>query len=351
MKTQNLSLSGKEKMILVSNFATMLSAGISILEAVDSLMEDAKGNQKKILQVLRDDLVQGKHVYASFANFPQVFDKVTISILKASEEAGTLDIALKDLKGDIKKQMEFTDSIKSALIYPTLIAVVFFGVLLLLLVVVIPKIATVFLRMKVTLPLPTLVLIAMSNFLINNTLAIIMVLVVAVFTFLYFFRSRPQTVLNVLFSLPVISGLVREIDLAQFSRSLYLLLNAGIPITSALEFAQDTVKKKEIIDIVKRSREKVVAGKRFSEGLKEGKGIIPYIMIKIIEAGEKTGSLDKSMQEVSEYLDYEVSSALKSTTSLIEPVMLILVGIMVGGMMLSIIAPIYSVIGQVGSTH
>ncbi len=351
MQTQQISLSAKEKMVLVSNFSTMLSAGISILEVVDSLLEDAKGNQKKVLQALRADLVQGKHVYASFAQFPNIFDKVTLNILKASEEAGTLDVALKDLKVNIKKEMEFGDSIKSALIYPIIISIVFVGVLLVILVVVVPRISTVFLRLKMDLPLPTKILIWSSNLILHNTIPLIMGFVALFFTLGFLFKTRRQAILNVFFSIPVISDLAREIDLARFSRSLYLLLNAGIPISTALEFAQETVKKKEIVKIMKNAREKVIAGKRFSEGLKEAKGLIPNIMIKIIEAGEKTGSLDKSMQEISEFMDYEVARSLQAVTALIEPIMLVMVGLMVGGMMMSIIAPIYGLIGSVGGKH
>lgn len=349
MTTSKISLSPKEKMILVSNFSTMLSAGISILEVVDSLLEDSKGNQKKVLEVLRGDLMQGKHVAASFANFPNIFDKVTLNIIKASEEAGTLDVALKDLKSSIKKDMEFSNSIKSALIYPIVIACVFVGVLLVILVVVIPKISIVFLQLKMQLPLPTRILIWTSQLILHNTIILIAGFVAVIFTLLFLAKTQKQAMMNVLFSLPVISDLAREIDLARFSRSLFLLLNAGIPITTALEFAEETVKKKELRVLMTGARQKVVAGRRFSEGLKEGKGVIPYIMIKIIEAGEKTGSLDKSMSEISEFMDYEVTTALGTVTALIEPIMLVAVGLMVGGMMMSIIAPIYGLIGQVSA--
>jgi type II secretory pathway component PulF len=349
MKTQNITLSPKEKMILVSNFSTMLSAGISILEVVDSLMEDAKGNQKKVLEALKADLIQGKHVYASFAQFPKIFDKVTLNIIKASEEAGTLDVALKDLKANIKKEMEFSDSIKSALIYPILISIVFIGVLLVILVVVVPKISTVFLRLKMDLPLPTKILIFSSNLILKNTFALVMGLAAFIFTLVFLMKTKRQAIMDILFSLPVINKLAANIDLARFSRSLYLLLNAGIPISTALEFAQDTIKIGKLKKLIQGTRDKVIAGRRFSEGLKEAKGTIPYIMIKIIEAGEKTGSLDKSMQEISDFMDYEVQSSLQTVTALIEPIMLIGVGLMVGGMMMSIIAPIYGLIGSVGS--
>ncbi|MEO6509159.1 MAG: type II secretion system F family protein, partial [Patescibacteria group bacterium] len=227
MKNQKITLTPKEKMILVSNFSTMLSAGISILEVVDSLMEDAKGNQRKVLESLRADLIQGKHVAASFAQFPNIFDKVTLNILKASEEAGTLDVALKDLKGNIKKEMEFGDSIKSALMYPIIIAMVFVGVLLVILIVVVPKISLVFSKLKMDLPLPTKILIWTSNLILHNTIFLVMGFAVFIVTFIYLLKTRKQALLNVFFSLPVISNLAKEIDLARFSRALFLLLNAG----------------------------------------------------------------------------------------------------------------------------
>ncbi len=348
MKTQNVTLTNKEKLLLISNMSTMLASGISILETVDSLLEDAKGNQKKVLQALRADLIQGKHVYSSFGQFPKVFNKVTLNIIKASEEAGTLDVTLKDLKGTIKKDMEFGDSIRAALIYPILILIVFFAVLFMILVVVIPKISQVFLRLRVTLPLPTKILIFVSNIILHSTIPLVIGMA-AVFGLLFFlFKTQRGVVVGVLLQLPLIRELVKQIDLTRFARSLYLLLNAGIPITSALELSQDVVLRRDILKILQNARQMVVSGKRFSEGLKLGRGTIPTIMVKMVEAGEKTGTLDKSMEEVSEYLDYEVSNSLKSLTALLEPIMLIFVGVMVGGMMMAIIAPIYGLIGQVG---
>jgi type II secretory pathway component PulF len=259
-------------------------------------------------------------------------------------------VALKDLKGNIKKEMEFSDGIRSALIYPIMIACVFVGVLLVILIVVVPKISVVFLNLKMKLPLPTKILIWASGIILHNTFALIAGLIVGIIAIIVLFKTRKQMLLNLFFSIPVISDLAKKIDLARFSRSLFLLLNAGIPITTALEFAEDTVKKPDIRKIMANTREKVVAGRRFSEGLKEAKGVIPYIMIKIIEAGEKTGSLDKSMQEVSDFMDYEVTGSLQTVTALIEPIMLVGVGLMVGSMMMSIIAPIYGLIGTIGQT-
>ena len=130
---------------------------------------------------------------------------------------------------------------------------------------------------------------------------------------------------------------------------LYLLLNAGIPITSALELTEDVVIKKDIHRAIVHARDVVFSGKKLSEGLRDNKQVIPPLMIKIIEAGERSGSLDKSLQEISTYLDYQVSNTLKTVTALIEPLLLVIIGLLVGGMMLAIIAPIYNIIGQLGN--
>jgi type IV pilus assembly protein PilC len=348
MNTKNISISTKEKIGMMSNLYTMLSAGIPILETVDSLLEDAKGNLRKVLLVLRDDLMQGQHVAVSFAKFPRIFDKVTVNIIKASEEAGTLDETLKDIKDNIKKDIEFNNKIKSALIYPMFIMVVFIGVLTMILVVVVPKISTVFERMNVELPLPTKIMIFMSKALLTYTIPLIIGVGLLTFAIIFIFKRNKRVFISHLTSLPGISKLAEKVDLTRFTRSLYLLLNAGIPITSALELTQDVVAKKSMYNAIVHSKNLIYSGKKLSDGLKDNKKVIPSIMIKIVEAGERTGSLEKSMADVSEYLDYEVSNSLKTLTSLIEPLMLVVVGVAVGGMMMAIISPIYGLVGQIG---
>ena len=347
-KIENLTLSNSDKLGMLSDLGTMLSAGIPLLESVDALLEDAKKNQKKFLEVLREDLTQGKHVYFTFSKFPNVFSRVVTSIVKASEEAGTLDVTLKDLKENLKKDIEFSDKIKSALIYPLFIVFVFFAVLLMILIVVVPKISSVFSRLHVTLPLPTQILIFMSNAILTHTIPVILGL--AVFSFLAFFAFKKQKkmLLNIIFKFPILSGLAKDIDLTKFSRNFYLLLNAGIPITSALELTENVVVSREVEEGIRHAKEAVASGKKLSEGFKNNRKVFPSIIIRITEAGERSGSLDKSMSEISDFLDYQVSAKLKTATSLLEPIMLVVIGGLVGGMMLAIIAPIYGLIGQVG---
>lgn len=345
---KKITLSTNEKVGFISNLSTMLAAGISIIEIIDSLMEDSKGNTRILLQSVKDDINQGNRIYAAFEKFPLVFDKVTVNIIKASEEAGTLDKTLIDLKDTIKKEQEFLDKVRSAFIYPSLILVMFMGVLILVLTFVIPRIAVVFSRLKSELPLPTKILIFFSDLLLKQTVPLLIGLVVVVGGFILLFRANRKGFLNVVFSLPLVSNLMRYIDLTRFTRSLHLLLSAGIPIVTALDLTKDIVNKKSVRTMIEKCGEMVLAGKPFSEGLRTQKRVVPRIMLKIVEAGEKSGGLDKALLDISQHLDYEVTTTLATITTLLEPLLLMVVGVMVGGMMLSIIAPIYGLIGSVG---
>lgn len=350
MKPDNLKkihLTSSERIAFISNLNTMLAAGIPILDAVNNLIEDSKGNIRKVMETLRDDLTQGHQVNYTFAKFPSVFDKVTINVIKAAEEAGTLDVTLKDITNTLREQEEFNDKIRSALLYPAFIIGVFFLVLIVNLIFVIPKIAQVFKSLKVPLPLPTQILIFLSDLLSKNPVAVLLGLAAIILFFFYLFTQQRGFILNIFYSLPGIRDLVKLIDITQLSRSLHLLLAAGLPIVAVLDLSEDIVIKTETKKIIQRSRDLILSGKTFSDGLRTGKGYIPTMMIKLVETGEKTGTMDKSMQDISEYYDYQVTNTLKTLTALIEPVTLVLVGIVVGGMMISIIAPIYSLIGQV----
>ncbi len=349
MKPNNIKISNNEKLSFYSTMSTMISAGIPILEVIDSILEDSKGNTKKIVLSIREDLIQGKSLSAAFSKFPTTFNKVTVNVVRAAEEAGTLEVVLKDLKDQLQKDMEFMDNVKSAVTYPTIIFFLFLAVMVLILVVVMPKIATVFTSLKVDLPLPTRILIFMSNILINNTVPFIMGLL-SIFLGIYLlFKFKKSIIINILFSLPIVSKLVKEIDLVRFSRSMYLLLSSGITITAALTLAEEIVIKKDISRVILQAQDIVQSGKKLSEAFKGKKTAFPVIVVKIIEAGERTGTLDKSMQEIGEFMDYQVNSTLKTLVSLLEPLMLIFVGVLVGGMMMSIIAPIYGLISTIGS--
>lgn len=349
LKKSRITLKSSDKLNLLSNLSTMISSGIPILETVDSLLEDSKGNVRKVLEIMREDMLQGNHLYMTFAKFPDIFDKVTVNVIRASEEAGTLDVTLKDIRAQLEKEIEFQDKLKSAMIYPIFIVLVFFGVMVMMLVVVMPKISTVFSRLRVPLPLPTKIMIFMSDIVTKYTIPFLAGFIVIGILMFLLFKAQRTRILGGFYKLPLISTLVKEIDLAHFSRSMFLLLSSGITITNALELSQEVVMRKDIAKAILHAKETVLSGKNLSQGFKDQKNIFSGIIIKLVEAGEKTGTLDKSLEDVSKQMDYKVGNTLAALTAMLEPIMLVAVGILVGGMMLAIIAPIYGLIGQVGA--
>lgn len=347
---KKIRIAASEKISLYGNLSTMLSGGITLVEAVDLLIEDSKGSMLKVLTGLKAGLMEGKRIHKSLEEFPDAFDKVETNLIKAAEEAGTLEVTLKDLRLYTQNEQEFLDKVKLALIYPAVIGCLFLGVMLVMLIVVMPKISMVFTRLKMELPLPTRILIAMSNLLVNHTWEVVVGLVSLSIIMAFLFSKYRKAFLGLFFSLPIINKLVQLIDLTRFSRSMHLLLSSGIPITTALDMTKDIAMLKSTTIAINRSREMVLSGKNLSSGFHGGKKTFPMIVVRLIEAGEKSGTLEKSMQEIAEHLDYKVSNTLKSTVALIEPLMLVVVGVFVGGLIMSIIGPIYGMISQVGST-
>lgn len=348
MKTEKMSLSTSDRISFIISLTTMLSAGITLIEALDSLLEDTKGQYKKIIQTIKEDISQGKRLYVAFSKFPLIFDKVTINIVKAAEEAGTLETTLLEIKDNMEKEAEFIDKIKGALTYPFFILVVLVGVLLIMLLFVIPKIVVVFTRLQVELPLPTKIMIFVSNVMTKNTILFLVITAVVIVGLIALFVTQKKLFLQILASLPGISELVKKIDQVRLTRNLAMLLNSGIMIITALDICQEMVINKKMVGLILNAKTAVLAGKKFAEGLRSKTPVIPNIIVRMIEAGEKSGSLPKSLLEASTYIDYEVSKTLKTLITLLEPLMLVFVGVLVGGMMISIIAPIYGLIGQVG---
>ena len=347
MKLENISISSSDKLTFIGNITTMLTAGIPLLETIQTLEDESHGNLKKLLAYTKTTLTDGGSLSQAFAHFPKVFSRININILKSSEQSGNLEATLRDLRDNVRRDMEFTDKVKAALLYPAILLIVFLGMFLVILLFVIPRIAQIFTNLRVVLPLPTKIMIVMSNALTSYTIPIVAGIALIVAGAIYYYRTHQRSFLIFFSKLPVISKLVREIDLTRFTRSLALLLSSSVPISVALDLCSDVVINPNISQAISRSKEMILSGGKLSEGLKTKHNEIPSVMVKIIESGEKTGTLDKSMQDISEFLDYNVVNDLKTVTTLLEPVILVIVGIFLGAMMLAIIAPIYNLIGQI----
>lgn len=337
----------RERLDIISNLSTMLTAGIPILEATESLLPESRGNIKKFLILLRDSLNEGKPMSFAMSQMPSAFDPVTNNIIKAAEESGTLEDTLKDIETNMKSELEFRSQLKASLAYPIFIFAVFLGILLLMLGFVVPRISKVFSGLRVDLPETTRLLITTSDLMIENYRTILAIIAVFILSVALLVHFKRRTMYNIMLQLPMLKKLGREIDLARFTRSMSLLLKSGLAIGEALELSKSVMTKREMRSMADDMIESITQGKTISEGIEPSKNIIPILMYRLISTAERSGSLESSMQNLSEHFQTQVSQRLKNITTLIEPIMIVVIGVLVGGMMLAIIAPIYGLINNV----
>ena len=345
----SVRLNVNEKIILINNLATLLSSGVPILEAVEVSAKYTKGNSKKVLEQLGKDLQQGTNISETLSKFPNSFSPVTINLVRAAEESGNLDQALVNIEDNLKKQKEFNGKIKTALTYPTLVGMVFLMVMTSILVFVMPRISQVFAKLKINIPASTKFLIAFSELFNNNIIWFALGAFLFVVLMFILFKYQRGIIIGILTALPGVSTLAKYIDLARFSHNMHILLKSGIPITHALELTESVVLKKEIKQTIKDARDAVSGGQKLSDGLRKS-GNFPELMTLILEAGERSGKLDKAMNELAQRYEADAEGMLKTITTLLEPLLLVVIGVFIGGIMLSIIAPIYQLIGNISAT-
>lgn len=349
MVTYNYNLSLTEKLTIFTSLARMLAGGIPISQALDALLEDANNNQKRILDVLKADLAEGKNISESLEKFPKTFDPVITNLIRTAEKSGHLEKTLDEIVKTYSKESELKDKIKAAIAYPVFVIFTFLAIITLILLFVIPRITTVFLRLKQNLPLPTKILITISTQLRENTLIFLLGLAAVLAVLVFLFTKKKSLLLEIASKLPLVSNIATEVDLTRMSSSIALMLSSSIPLTEALNLSKKSVSQKNTKAAIAFCQETVESGKKFSEGLKKYPKIIPPIMIRMVEAGEKSGSLQKSLEELASYFDTKVDSSLKTLTILLEPSLLVIIGILVGGIMLAVIAPIYGLISQISN--
>lgn len=340
-------LTGKERLALFTDLGTMLRAGIPILEAVESLQEDAHGQMKKALKLVHDALINGRPLSLALEGMPQSFDAITVNLIRAAEEGGALETTLQDLAASTQKELAFSDELRNSMIYPVFVMVLFGGIIALMLTFVIPRIAKVFLGLRVHIPAATSFMIDVSQYFQANWRFVIVAVFVLVAAGAVLFKMQKRALIRMLLAMPGLRRLGRNIDLARLTRSLGLLLHAGVPIDEALSLSRGVVQKAEMVRMVDSLKRQIDAGRPLSGTFRASKGLVPPIMVRSVETAEKSGTLELTMQDLSGYFEREVSQRLKAITTLLEPILLVVVGLMVGALMVTIIAPIYNLITQI----
>lgn len=347
-------VSALDKANLCRYLSTMINSGLPLTEAVEVISE---GNEnplmQKILNDVRASLQGGQPLSAAFSKYPDTFDEVFLTLVKAGEESSTLGKSFEYLGKQLYSDHDLNQRIKSTLAYPTVIIFASMGLGVAMLVFVIPKMAPVLLRMSSDFPLPvyTLFILKAGLFFSSNLLASgLAILLLAVISFLIFRQPKIKRAMGDFLSrIPFFGELFVKLTLGRFTRTLATLLKSGVPITNSLRVASKTLTLPQFKNAAPTFIEGVEKGVSLSEVLKKT-AVFPSIMIRMIATGERTGSLDKMLLDLANFYEEEVSNSLKTLTSIIEPVIMLGIGVAVAVIVISVIAPIYSFVGSLSTS-
>jgi len=285
--------------------------------------------------------------------YDKVFDALYVNLVEAGETGGILDTILQRLSSYIEKNVKLKRAVRSALVYPVAVLLVAGGVITLLLWKVVPIFATLFLGLGVNLPLPTRIVIAMSNFVGSIFGAMILVFLIGAAIGLKVWYGTPagrMAIDRVLLKMPLVGILLRKIAVARFTRTLGTLISSGVPILEGLEITARTAGNAVIEKALMEVRKGLEAGRNLADPLKDT-DVFPGMVTQMIGVGEQTGAMDAMLQKIADFYEDEVDAAVKDLLSALEPMMIVFLGVVVGGIVISMYLPLFSLIGQLSSAH
>jgi len=325
--------------------ATMISSGLPLAESLTVLEKQTEHKGLRVvIKEISEEISGGSSFTTALSKHPDVFKPAYINVIKAGEASGTIDKVLTKLAQTMEKEREFKGKIKGALIYPAIITMGMLGVAAIILIFVVPKLAEVYVDLEIELPLPTRILIAISDFLVVFWWLVI-IIIIGGLAVLRRYRKTPSGALiidSLLLKVPVTGKLNRDTSLTEFTRTLGALVAAGVPILEALKISGDTASNAVHRQAVKNVVIKLEKGASLSKAL-ETEEVFPPIIPQMAKVGEETGKLDEVLTKVSEFFEMEVDQEVKNLTTALEPIIMVVLGVMVGGLMIAIILPIYSI--------
>lgn len=348
--TKRLGLSSLERIFLTDHLAAMMQSGTPLVEALETFGEDDSARDLPFLSEIVTMVQQGKKLSDSMQKFPQVFSSYYCSLVSAGEMSGRLDETFMHLAKELRREYEFKERIKSALLYPSLVLIVAFLVISLLVLLVIPKITELTKTFGGDLPLSTKIVSGVSAFLTQYGVFIILVIISAVIGFISLMRQpRTKAFLDpYILKIPLIGKLIRHYDVARILRLIGSCLSYGIPLTTTFDSVADVVDNRVYKEACVRMKKRITRGMDLAQsfGL-EGTFLFPAFIIRSVRGAEKTGSVDTALVRLSTFFESDVDRALKRVTDLVEPVLTIVLGLIVGSIALAVIGPIYQLTSKI----
>ena len=354
LPTFGAGVDSKELAVFTRQFSVMIDAGLPLVQCLEILAGQQENKVfQNVLTGTRGAVEGGSTLSAAMRQHEKVFDSLYVNLVEAGETGGILDTILQRLSAYIEKNVKLKRAVKSALVYPIAVLSVAAGVIVLLLWKVVPIFATLFLGLGVDLPLPTRIVIALSNFVGSIFGLMILVAIVGAIIGLKVWYGTPvgrMAIDRTLLKLPLIGLLLRKIAVARFTRTLGTLISSGVPILEGLEITARTAGNALIEKSLMEVRKGLEAGRNLSDPLKDT-NVFPGMVTQMIGVGEQTGAMDAMLQKIADFYEDEVDAAVKDLLAAMEPMMIVFLGVVVGGIVISMYLPLFSLIGQLSKAH
>jgi type IV pilus assembly protein PilC len=344
----------KELAIFTRQFSVMIDAGLPLVQCLEILASQQENKTfQKVLTGVRSAVEGGSNLSTAMKQYPKVFDSLYSNMVEAGETGGILDTILQRLSTYIEKNVKLQRAVKSAMVYPVGVLTVAAGVIILLLWKVVPVFATLFAGLGVDLPLPTKIVIGLSNFVGSVFGLLIVVAFVAGLVGLkvwYGTKQGRMAIDTTILHLPVLGLVMRKIAVARFTRTLGTLIASGVPILEGLDITAKTSGNAVIEKALTQVRKSLEEGKSLTEPLRDS-NVFPGMVTQMIAVGEQTGAMDAMLQKIADFYEEEVDAAVKDLLTAIEPIMIVFLGVVVGGVVISMYLPLFSLIGKLSSAH
>jgi type IV pilus assembly protein PilC len=337
-------VSKQELIYTTSQLAIMVETGVTLSTAIESILaQEANPTLKRVLSDLKSHVEAGEDFSRSLERHPKIFDHTYVSLIRASESTGAMAEMLDRIAAYLRKEVETRGKVKSAMAYPMVMMTVAIAVVIFLLTYILPKFTPMFARKGINLPLPTKVMMAVSETMLNFWYLWILGFAAVIAAFIYALRTDAGRTAwdKIKISLPMFGPLFRKVSISRSIRTLGTMLSAGVPMLESLRLTSEVSGNVHYRALWRRVEDRVTGGCQVCDAL-SGDPLFPSTLVQMITAGEATGRLDMVLEKVSNFYDQEVEGAIKTTTSLIEPIMIAVMGVVVGGIGMSMLLPIFS---------
>ena len=338
----------KELAVYSRQLSVLIDAELPLIQSLGILSEQQKNKYfKKVIETIKNDVEAGSTLHQAKRKHPKVFDNLYCNLVGSGEQSGSLDVMLRRLAEYIEKTVKLRAQVKQAMIYPVAIVIFALVVATFLLWKVIPVFASIFIELGAELPLLTAVIVKMSNFVVNYILYMFLGLIAFILLFRYY-KKTPQgrwTIDRAILKLPLFGKLISKVAISRVTRTLATLISGGVPMLESLKITSSTAGNVLIEKQIMETRRLVSEGKTLHESLKEA-GNFPLMMTQMVNVGEATGTLDEMLSKLANFYDEEVETSVAALLSIMEPVLLIFVGGIVGSLVISMYLPIFSLMNK-----